>query len=69
MEKTSNDYKTIILENYFDEDGDSGRFTSQDVCDNLKDTVALSVDEVTEFMLMKGYTLQRDGDRLVWAVL
>jgi hypothetical protein len=62
-----NSYKKIVLEAYFGE-SDSGRFTSQDVCDNLRDPVTLTPDEVTEYMVANGYGLQREDDRLVWVI-
>lgn len=61
-----NDCRELVLDAYMDAETDSGRFTSQDICDNLKDTVRLSPDEVTEYLIKRGYTLQRDDDRLVW---
>lgn len=60
------DYKKSVLAVYFKDRKDSGRFTSQDICDNLRDTVSLTPDEVTEWMMGKGYVLVRDDDRLVW---
>jgi len=61
------EYKMSVLDVYFKERTDSGRFTSQDICDNLRDTVTLTPDEVTLYMMKRGYILQRDDDRLVWA--
>lgn len=61
--------KEMVLDAYFDETTDSGRFTSQDVCDNLRETMELTPGEVTEYMVKRGYTLQRQDDRLVWVVL
>ncbi len=61
------DFKESVLNVYFRSCTDSGRFTSQDICDNLKDTVSLTPDDVTQFMMRQGYVLQRDDDRLVWA--
>ena len=61
--------KEMVLDAYFDETTDSGRFTSQDVCDNLRATMELTPGEVTEYMVKRGYTLQRQDDRLVWVVL
>ena len=61
--------KEMVLDAYFDETTDSGRFTSQDVCDNLRETIELTPGEVTEYMVKRGYTLQRQDDRLVWVVL
>ena len=64
-----NDINTMVLDAYFSEETDSGRFTSQDICDNLRETIALSPSEVTAYMIEQGYTLQRQDDRLVWVVL
>lgn len=61
------EYKMSVLDVYFKERTDSGRFTSQDICDNLRDTVTLTPDEVTLYMMKRGHILQRDDDRLVWA--
>ena len=61
--------KEMVLDAYFDETTDSGRFTSQDVCDNIRETIELTPGEVTEYMVKRGYTLQRQDDRLVWVVL
>lgn len=65
----SEEVKTMVLDAYFDETTDSGRFTSQDICDNLRETVDLSPTEVTVYMMRHGYTLQRQDDRLVWVSL
>lgn len=54
-----------VLEAYLQQE-DSGRFTSQDICDNLQPTITLTPDTVTEHMLEKGYRLVRRDDRLVW---
>ena len=54
-----------VLDAYLQE-ADSGRFTSQDICDNLQQTITLTPDTVTEHMLEKGYRLERRDDRLVW---
>ena len=63
------DYKKSVLDFYFHERTDSFRFTSQDICDNLRDMVSLTPDEVTKYMMERGYTLVRSDDRLVWAKL
>lgn len=63
------DYKKAVLDIYFKDRTDSGRFTSQDICDNLRETVALTPDEVTEYMMGRGYVLVRYDDRLVWMAL
>lgn len=54
-----------ILSSYV-QNQDSGRFTSQDICDNLRETAEFSPAVVTEYMLSHGWQLQRDDDRLVW---
>ena len=58
--------KESVLNVYFKDRTDSGRFTSQDICDNLRDTISLTPDEVTAFMMAHGYVLTRRDDRLVW---
>lgn len=63
------DIKTTVLDAYMNDDQDNGRFTSQDICDNLRETVSLTPDEVTEYLMTKGYSLERRDDRLVWVVL
>ncbi len=61
------EYKKAVLDVYFDEKKDFGRFSSQDICDNLRDTVSLEPNEVTEYLMSKGtFTLMRIDDRLVW---
>lgn len=64
-----NDIKTMVLDAYFDNERDGGRFTSQDICDNLRDTITLSPDDVTVYMVNRGYELMRRDDRLVWGRL
>lgn len=59
------EYKKMVLDAYFMAQ-DCGRFTSQDICDNLRDTASFTPDEVTKFLMGQGYVLQRDDDRLVW---
>ena len=63
------DYKKSVLNVYFQERKDMGRFTSQDICDNVRDMVSLTPDEVTEYLMQRGYILQRQDDRLVWTKL
>lgn len=55
-----------VLDAYFLRQEDSGRWTSQDICDNVRDTIALTPDEVTQYMLNHRYHLERQDDRLVW---
>lgn len=59
-------YKHVVLEAYLDDQTDLDRMTSQDICDNLRETISLEPDEVTEYMFQKGYTLRRQFDRMVW---
>ena len=47
---------------------DSGRWTSQDICDDLQNIITLRPDEVTAYMLEQGHTLERRDDRLVWVI-
>lgn len=58
--------KTMVLDAYLNDDTDMGRFTSQDICDNLRETITLTPDEVTQYMATHGYSLDRKDDRLVW---
>lgn len=58
--------KEKILEQYL-QVGDAGRWTSQDICDNLRDMISLTPDEVTEYLTKKGMRMERVDDRLVWA--
>ena len=62
----SDDMRKSVLDAYFDGETDSGRFTSQDVCDNLRETLRRDPDEVTEYLLGEGWSLSRQFDRLVW---
>lgn len=57
--------KEKILEQYL-QVGDAGRWTSQDICDNLRDMISLTPDEVTEYLTKKGLKMKRLDDRLVW---
>ena len=50
----------------FLQDTDNGRFTSQDIADQLTDTISLSPNVITCYMLEKGWSLRRVDDRLVW---
>ena len=55
-----------VLDAYFLRQTDSGRWTSQDICDNVRDTIQLEPDTVTQYMLAHGYRMEREDDRLVW---
>jgi hypothetical protein len=63
------EWKKSVLNVYFQDRKDMGRFTSQDICDNVRDMVSLTPDEVTEYLMQRGYVLQRQDDRLVWTKL
>lgn len=63
------EFKKSVLNVYFQDRKDMGRFTSQDICDNVRDMVSLTPDEVTEYLMQSGYILQRQDDRLVWTKL
>lgn len=60
-----NDMVKKILQTYCEECKVEG-MTSQDICDSLKDTVKLEVNDVTEHLLASGYKLRREDERLVW---
>ena len=62
----ADEIKTMVLDAYLQDETDSGRFTSQDICDNVRETVSLTPDEVTLYMAAHGYSLHRRDDRLVW---
>lgn len=44
----------------------AGRFSSQDICDNVRDICEVTPDEVTEHMLNNGWHLMKRDERLVW---
>ena len=56
------------LDAYFAGNADSGRWTSQDIADNLRDTISITPNQVFTNMSHHGYKLRRDDDRLVWVV-
>lgn len=62
------DVKDVVLQAYI-EGLTQWTFTSQDICDNLRDTLALTPDDVTTWMVAHGYNLVRQDDRLVWTTL
>lgn len=64
MEK--NEITTIVLDAFLQEETDMGRYTSQDICDCVRETVSLTPGEVTEYMISHDYSLDRRDDRLVW---
>jgi len=44
----------------------AGRFSSQDICDNVRDICEVTPQEVTEHMLNNGWHLMKRDERLVW---
>lgn len=50
----------------FLQDSDSRRFTSQDIADTLRETIDVSVRDITLYMLERKWNLKRVDDRLVW---
>jgi hypothetical protein len=44
----------------------AGRFSSQDICDNVRDICEVTPREVTEHMLNNGWHLMKRDERLVW---
>lgn len=61
MEKIENKVLDAFLQS-----SDSGRFTSQDIADTLRDTIDLSPRDITLYMLERNWNLKRVDDRLVW---
>lgn len=55
----------IVLDAFLNDDTDMGRFTSQDICNNLRETISLTPNEVTAYMVEHGYSLERVDNRLV----
>lgn len=50
----------------FVEESMAGRFSSQDICDNVRDICEVTLDEVNEYMLNNGWHLMKRDERLVW---
>lgn len=69
MSKKRNDgarsVKDVVLQTYVD-GCTQWTLTSQDICDNVRDTLLLTPDEVTVWMVEHDYVLVREDDRLVW---
>ncbi len=59
------DYQKNILR-AFVQASDNERWSSQDICDLLQDTITLTPDEVTEFMMENGWVPWRKDDGIVW---
>lgn len=60
------DNKVKLLDAYLQDGEEMGSWSSQDIVDNLRETVTLTVDEVTTYMLDRGYRPVREDGRLVW---
>ncbi|MCH3994148.1 MAG: hypothetical protein LKE54_03685 [Prevotella sp.] len=67
IERREAEYVTV-LNDYFAHNKDSGRWTSQDIVDNLRDTIDLKIEQVFRYMKDHGYHLERDDDRMVWVI-
>lgn len=50
----------------FVEESIAGRFSSQDISDNVRDICEVTPYEVTEYMLNNGWHLMKRDERLVW---
>lgn len=61
-----NSQAPVVLDAYFEGQTDSGRWTSQDICDNLRETIDLDIKDVYKYMRAHGYVLKRIDERLVW---
>ena len=58
----------VALDAYFSDESDSGRFTSEEIAYNLRDTLRVTPGQVFDYMNSHGYRLERVEDRLVWVV-
>ena len=66
-ETEKKDAKLLVLDAYLQgEEAAAKPFTSIDVCDNLRDTIPLEPQEVTEYLLDHGWLPKREGDGIVW---
>lgn len=66
--KPQRPYYWRYLDAWFIEENPNGRWTSQEICDALRETVDLSIDNVNEYMEAHRYLLVREDDRLVWTL-
>lgn len=58
----------VALDAYFRDESDSGRFTSEEIAANLRETLKVNTAQVFAYMSSHGYRLERVDDRLVWVV-
>jgi hypothetical protein len=57
-----------ILDAYFQDESDSGRFTSEEIAANVRETLKVTTAQVFDYMSSHGYRLERVDDRLVWVI-
>lgn len=57
-----------ILDAYFQDESDSGRFTSEEIAANVRETLKVTTAQVFDYMISHGYRLERVDDRLVWVI-
>jgi hypothetical protein len=55
-----------VMDAYFKDSDDSGRWTSQEIHENLMETLRIPIIFINEYMRTHGYHLVREDDRLVW---
>ena len=55
-----------VMDAYFKDSDDSGRWTSQEIHENLMETLRIPITFINEYMISHGYHLVREDDRLVW---
>lgn len=68
VEQSSDKEVEAALDAFFLGNEDSGRWTSQDIVENLRGTIKASVMQVFSYMSKHGYKLERQDDRLVWVI-
>lgn len=57
-----------VLNAYFRDQTDSGRFTSEEIAFNLRETIKITTAQVFDYMSKHGCQLEREDDRLVWVI-
>lgn len=57
-----------ILDAYFQDESDSGRFTSEEIAANVRETLKVTTAQDFDYMSSHGYRLERVDDRLVWVI-
>lgn len=58
----------MALDAYFCDESDSGRFTSEEIAANVRETLKVTTAQVFDYMSSHGYRLERVDDRLVWVI-